>query len=124
MLVLYGHIQPYKTCLTNALEIILDLTYVLILLIISSQIFEQYNSSGCSSAPGVATVTWILTPVYYFPLLVLAIVGVSLLLKSVFRFVYSCVKQVRVLIIAIDRDYPLRRREFPWKERYIRGSMS
>ena len=87
VLVLYGYLQPYKKHLANTLEIIVELNFLFLLLLVSSQVLEQYytipsptpsilephNSSECTggSSLAVAPVTWILTPFYYLPLLIL-----------------------------------------------------
>lgn len=103
VLVLYGYIQPYKTRLANALEITVQLIFLFILLMVSSQLLEQFfaipfgpgnalshnSSGGCVDGRnmGVAPVTWILTPFYYLPLLVL-IAGVFIsFVRLMFRFV-------------------------------------
>lgn len=82
-LVLYGFMQPYKSLLVNILEVVVDLSFIFLLLLVSSQILDPYydipqtkitnETSTCgSNGRGVATVTWILTPLYYFPLIFLA----------------------------------------------------
>ena len=84
VVVLYGYIQPYRAHAVNIVEVIVEVNFFFLLLLVSSQLLEQFlaipfpsegsrSSSYCvGSDVGVATVTWILTPLYYLPLLVLA----------------------------------------------------
>ena len=79
----YGYVQPYRSRLANLLEIAVNINFLLLLLINATSFFHDdmfifssadmvFNntSSGCTgSIAGVAHVSWLLTPFYYFPLL-------------------------------------------------------
>ena len=99
MLVLYGYIQPYKFPVANALEVIVQLDFLFLLLLISSQVLERFyalppiqlgeggagGNSTCGHKKGVAKVVWFLTPFYYFPLLLLVGVAVGYIVWLLYR---------------------------------------
>ena len=89
---LYGFYQPYKYCVVNVLEIVVEFNFLVILLLVSSKVMEpfyklhlvksaQLTSDSCSAVQrnGIAVATWILLPLYYFPILLLAIICSSYL---------------------------------------------
>ena len=82
MLTFYGFFLPYKDVKVNIIEILVEISATVLLLLVSSGILEaQYAlplssdsaSETCMDSRGVAAATWILLPVYYFPLLLLLV---------------------------------------------------
>ena len=78
ILALYGHCQPYKSVAANILEAaVLSNFLILVLLRYTPHVIDTYftfSSSHyelpeqCTDIPsGIATVTWILMPLYYLP---------------------------------------------------------
>ena len=86
----YGFLQPYKSRWANAMEILLQIDFLLLLMLRTTPIIQdQYlkfpspppspgaDGDRCySGVTGVAKISWILTPFYYIPLLVLAVTAV------------------------------------------------
>ena len=86
----YGYVQPYKTRLTNIIETVVDVNFLLLLSLNATSFFRddyltfpyaslsQSADDSCSdSVRGIAIVSWILTPFYYLPLLVLCITAMA-----------------------------------------------
>lgn len=91
-LVTYGFIQPYKSQLSNILEIVVQANFVLLLALESTTFLEDdygvYLSTEMDTdvspnatnaytdvAPGVSVFTTILLPFYYAPLLLFIVVA-------------------------------------------------
>lgn len=66
MLVVYGMIQPYKNRTTNIVEMLVQINFILLLTLESSGYLKDTNVDLNSS--GVSTVTAILLPFYYLPI--------------------------------------------------------
>ena len=79
----YIYVQPYKSNVTNLVEAAVNVHFLLLLVLNATSFFrDDYltfptpmlsaNVTGCSNgASGIATVSWILMPFYYLPLLCL-----------------------------------------------------
>ena len=93
----YGFLQPYRGLFANAIEIFLQIDFLLLLMLrITPIIQDQYlvfpspppsssvDGDHCfDSIAGVAKITWVLTPFYYVPLLVLVLTAVVYSVLSV-----------------------------------------
>ena len=92
ILVTYGFIQPYKSPLSNILEIVVQANFVLLLVLESTTFLEDAygvylsaetdtavspnaTSAYTDGAPGVSAFTMILLPFYYAPLLLFIVVA-------------------------------------------------
>ena len=80
MFTLYAYIMPYKDTLINMIELLFQLCSLLFLLMRSTRqiltdylVFPDSNAitGDCSDETGIATLTWLLLPVAYFPLFVI-----------------------------------------------------
>ena len=102
MLVIYGLVQPYKNKLTNVLELIVQINFIVLLALESTSFLKDvYNTfpplpqmqasaqlnttaaddSTCKDAPvGISDLSKILLPFYYLPLLLLIITAISKLI--------------------------------------------
>ena len=79
----YAYVLPYKEMLVNIVEMFFQLSLLMFLLLRSTQsivdnylIFPDHEHSdddlnGCSSETSIASLTWILFPFAYLPLVVL-----------------------------------------------------
>ena len=106
MLAIYGFIQPYKSKLTNVLELVVQINVIVLLALESTNFLkETYNtvpplsqmqasaqlnttatvaddSSPCKDAPiGISDLSKILLPFYYLPLLLLIITATGKLIQ-------------------------------------------
>ena len=88
----YANVLPYKDMLVNIVELFLQLSLLIFLLLRSTKsIVESYlkfpdyehtvsvDTNGCSSETGVAPLMWILFPFAYLPLVV--IIGIFSVIK-------------------------------------------
>ena len=93
LLALYHFTQPYKSPVANALELVVQLDFLLLLLLVSSAILEPFyglplqgtvssNDTCGGHDVGVAGVVWFLTPFYYFPVLLLMGVVVMVCIRK------------------------------------------
>ena len=96
LVAVYGLVQPYKSMWANILETMVLCNFFFLLILqstLSQSIRDTFfvfppptappnlTADGCSDEySGIATITWFLLPLYYLPLLVLAIVGVALVI--------------------------------------------
>ena len=102
MLVIYGLIQPYKSKLTNVLELVVQINFIVLLALESTSFLKDtYNTfptlpqmqasaqlnttaaddSTCKDAPiGISDLSKILLPFYYLPLLLLIITAIGKLI--------------------------------------------
>ena len=79
----YAYVLPYKEMLVNIVELFLQLSFLMFLLLRSTQsIVDNYlvfpdhehgneDLNGCSSENSIAPLTWILFPFAYLPLVVI-----------------------------------------------------
>ena len=106
MLAIYGLIQPYKSKLTNVLELVVQINLIVLLALESTSFLKDtYNtvprlpqkqasaqlnttvtaaddSSPCKDAPvGISDLSKILLPFYYLPLLLLIITATGKLIQ-------------------------------------------
>ena len=103
ILVIYGLIQPYKSNLTNVLELIIQVNFIILLALESTSFLRdtfntfpplpqmqanaQLNTtaagdSPCKDAPiGISDLSKILLPFYYLPLLLLIITATGKLIQ-------------------------------------------
>ena len=97
----YGFLQPYRGLLANAMEMFLQIDFLILMMLrITPIIQDQYlvfssptttvppsssmDGKICSdSVAGVAKFTWVLTPFYYIPLLVLVLTAAVYTVLSV-----------------------------------------
>ena len=101
-LVVYGLIQPYKSKLTNVLELIVQINFIVLLALESTSFLKdtyntfpplpqmqasvQLNTTAadnniCKDAPvGISDLSKILLPFYYLPLLLLIITAIGKLI--------------------------------------------
>ena len=91
----YAYVLPYKEMLVNIVELFLQLSLLIFLLLRSTKsIIESYlkfpnyeyadnvDIDGCSSETGIAPLTWILFPFAYLPLVVIiGVFSVMMLIK-------------------------------------------
>ena len=85
----YGFIKPYRERLANILELVVQSSFLLLLILASVASTQDsllaYPAGGlsdreCNNAPdGVAGIAWLLFPFLYFPHVLLLTVGGSLL---------------------------------------------
>jgi hypothetical protein len=103
MLAIYGLIQPYKSKLTNVLELVVQINFIILLALESTSFLrDTYNTfppppkmqtiaqlnttsaegSACEDAPmGISGLSKILLPFYYLPLLLLIITATGKLIQ-------------------------------------------
>ncbi len=99
LVAVYGLCQPYKSTAINVLEICVLSNFVLLLMLQSTQLIKdsyfvfpvpeatlQVESNhtltdDCQLYSGVATVSWILLPFYYLPLLGVVVTSAILLIN-------------------------------------------
>lgn len=103
MLAFYGFMQPYKSNLTNVLELTVQINFIILLALESTSFLrDTYNTfppppqmqanaqpnttaagdSTCKDAPdGISDLSKILLPFYYFPLLLLIITATGKLIQ-------------------------------------------
>ena len=94
MFTVYAYVMPYKEMLVNIVELFLQLSLLMFLLLRSTQsvvdnylIFPNHEHSdddldGCSSENGIASLTWILFPFAYLPLVVIiGIFSINVIVK-------------------------------------------
>ena len=84
ILTLFGHAYPYKHRLTNISEVVILTNFIILLAIRQTPyVIDEYfqfpneeEEGRCSdqTVKGVATISWILLPLYYLPVLVFAVV--------------------------------------------------
>lgn len=105
LVALYGFFQPYKCHVVNTLEIMVQFNFMVVLLLVSSGIMEPLyrlhpmkdvkevttdtDSCGTVQKNSVSIASWILVPLYYFPLLLLAIVCSSHIVRACRCVAYS-----------------------------------
>ena len=90
----YAYVMPYKEMLVNIVELFLQLSLLMFLLLRSTQsivdnylVFPDHEHSdddldGCSSENGIAPLTWILFPFAYLPLVVIiGIFSINVIVK-------------------------------------------
>ena len=90
----YAYVMPYKEMLVNIVELFLQLSLLMFLLLRSTKsivdnylIFPDHEHSdddldGCSSENGIAPLTWILLPFAYLPLVVIiGIFSINVIVK-------------------------------------------
>ena len=87
ILAVYGHIQPYKHRLTNLCEVANLMDFIILLSLRKTpSVIDKYfqfpdndGSSGCDdhTPKGVATISWVLLPVYYLPVLLFIAVAAT-----------------------------------------------
>ena len=99
MFALYTYIMPYKDMLVNVVELLFQLMFMLFLLLRSTRdivddylVFPYHNNfldnisflnKNCTdNETGVATLTWLLFPFAYFPLLISTVLITAKLLKK------------------------------------------
>lgn len=98
----YIYVQPYKSKLTNMIESGINLNFLVLLILNTTAYFrEDYlifpapvqsvnSSNSCSdSVNGIATVSWILMPFFYLPLLVFCVTILIILLAYARRRCYT-----------------------------------
>ena len=79
----YGFAQPYKDTMANLLEMFVQITFLVLLLLWTTPLIQENyfvfeppadTRDGCVDGPlGIATMTWILMPLYYLPVFVLLV---------------------------------------------------
>ncbi len=95
LVAVYGLFQPYKSIAVNILEICVLSNFLLLLMLQSTQLIKdnyvvfplpdaitEFNltTTACQLYSGISTLTWILLPFYYLPLLsLLVVLGVALI---------------------------------------------
>jgi len=99
MFALYIYIMPYKDMLVNIVELLFQLIFMLFLLLRSTHdivddylVFPNHNnnfdeisflSKSCTdNDTGVATLTWLLFPFAYFPLVISTMLITAKLVKK------------------------------------------
>ena len=84
----YAYILPYKDMFVNIIELFFQLCFLIFLLLRSTSsiindylvfpgknnVLASYEADGCSNETGIATLTWLLFPFAYLPLIVITII--------------------------------------------------
>lgn len=84
----YGYVQPYKSGLTNMIEVAVNINFLVLLILNTTAFFsDEYltfpflspsaNDTCSDSVHSMATVSWILMPFYYLPLVVLCVMLIA-----------------------------------------------
>ena len=87
ILTLFGHVHPYKHRLTNLSEVAVLANFIILLALRQTPyVIDEYfqfpseeGEGGCGDhvPKGVATISWILLPLYYLPVLVFAVLVIA-----------------------------------------------
>lgn len=91
---IYGYVQPYKSKLSNITEAAVNINFLVLLILNATAFFhddyltfpplvQSANDTCSDSVHGIATVSWILMPFYYLPLVGFFVILISALLAYI-----------------------------------------
>ncbi|CAI8057065.1 hypothetical protein GBAR_LOCUS31079 [Geodia barretti] len=106
ILALFGHAHPYKHRLTNISEVAVLTNFIILLALRQTPyVIDEYfqfpseeGEGGCGdNVPrGVATISWILLPLYYLPVLVFAVLIIARIVLYGAPPLWARVKKIKI----------------------------
>ena len=82
IIAVYGYVQPYKSRVANVLELVVQVNFLIFMLLEATTFvreslfkFSVHVSSNNATPQGISFLSWLLLPFYYFPLVLLIVIG-------------------------------------------------
>jgi len=96
LVALYGLVKPYKSTLANILEVVVLVNFLLLLMLLSTELIKDQlflfppitpmntTAEDCMDGySGITNLTWVLLTPYYLPLALLFIITVVFIIKCI-----------------------------------------
>jgi hypothetical protein len=111
----YGYIQPYKCRLSNLIEAAVNLNFLVLLILNATTFFrddyltfpsqsQSANDSCSDSVTGIATVSWVLMPLYYLPLVAFCTILIVVLLTYIRKWTRSTAASEDEILLSTESE--------------------